>query len=611
MRKRTVAAGIFACLIGIPGTAMACGGFFCNFQTPVDQVGEQILFAVEGNQVTAHIKIAYQGEADDFSWVLPLPGEPTLDVGTDQVFTALRALTDPKFLIEWEKNEACTYTNGCECWADAATGAGGGDPSEEGEVNVLAEGDIGPFTFKVVESTDGGALFKWLNDNGYDQPEGSQELIGHYVNQEFKFVALKLQEDKGVGDLQPIIVKYSAPNLACIPLKLTSIAAAENMPVFSWVLAKARAVPMNFFHVVLNPKAYDWLNCARPSDSDEFAWCGFGGGKDCQKEYLDLVTKAANVAAGHAFVTEYAGPASIMKDKVYVEGVYDLAKLKTLDKPGAFLSEMLGQGFPRGPFLQEIIKDNIPKPDDEKLPPECQGDQSFYGLGNVDQCSTHIPAPWTFDPAAMTNDLDERFVQPLKDAEALFQKHTYLTRLFTTISPDEMTKDPIFSFNPDLPDVSNVHTIKAKAICKEGSTTEAEKVILTFADGTTKEKIGDFQQCGGFTAAGGDAEDSTAYADIQILSESGGAESVKPEQVNEKEAEIDIRAPTPGQSDVEKDPNAQPPTTTPPVTTGEGGGSSGCSLSAGPVAALPTLLLLLMLAVLVSGLGRARKEELE
>ena len=29
--------------------------------------------------------------------------------------------------------------------------------------------------------------------------------------------------------------------------------------------------------------------------------------------------------------------------------------------------------------------------------------------------------------------------------------------MFTTLSPDEMTRDPVFSFNPDLEDVSNVH----------------------------------------------------------------------------------------------------------------------------------------------------------
>ena len=40
----------------------------------------------------------------------------------------------------------------------------------------------------------------------------------------------------------------------------------------------------------------------------------------------------------------------------------------------------------------------------------------------------------------------------------MFRDNSYLSRLFTTLSPNEMTKDPVFSFNPDLPDVSNVHS---------------------------------------------------------------------------------------------------------------------------------------------------------
>ena len=41
----------------------------------------------------------------------------------------------------------------------------------------------------------------------------------------------------------------------------------------------------------------------------------------------------------------------------------------------------------------------------------------------------------------------------------------YLTRLATFISPEEMNKDPEFVFNPDLPELSNVHTATAHVMC--------------------------------------------------------------------------------------------------------------------------------------------------
>ena len=53
---------------------LACGGFFCSFLAPVRQAAERILFAVdEDSTVTAHVQISYVGEAQKFSWVLPLP----------------------------------------------------------------------------------------------------------------------------------------------------------------------------------------------------------------------------------------------------------------------------------------------------------------------------------------------------------------------------------------------------------------------------------------------------------------------------------------------------------------------------------------------------------
>jgi hypothetical protein len=41
----------------------------------------------------------------------------------------------------------------------------------------------------------------------------------------------------------------------------------------------------------------------------------------------------------------------------------------------------------------------------------------------------------------------------------LFQQYPYLTRVYTRISPEEMTIDPVFDLAPGLPDISNVHDL--------------------------------------------------------------------------------------------------------------------------------------------------------
>ena len=49
------------------------------------------------------------------------------------------------------------------------------------------------------------------------------------------------------------------------------------------------------------------------------------------------------------------------------------------------------------------------------------------------------------------------FNEPLLNE--LAQKHRYLTRLNTVISPEEMTLDPVFAFDSSLPDISNIHDL--------------------------------------------------------------------------------------------------------------------------------------------------------
>jgi hypothetical protein len=51
-----------------------------------------------------------------------------------------------------------------------------------------------------------------------------------------------------------------------------------------------------------------------------------------------------------------------------------------------------------------------------------------------------------------------RIVQPTINTQQLFDDNPYLTRLYTTISPIDMNMDPVFSENPDLPEVSLIHS---------------------------------------------------------------------------------------------------------------------------------------------------------
>lgn len=600
-----VALGL-ATLFTPSGEAKACGGFFCSAQAPVVQAGEQILFSVQGNQVTAHVRIQYSGPSESFSWVLPLPTVPEVGVGSELVFEALGQATDPRFEITWDNPDNCWYRSNCDdCAFDDVDADGFGNGGSQGEVQVVSEGAVGPYDYKVIQSNSGEALFQWLLDNGYDQPPTAAPIVDHYAGAGFVFVALKLQKDKSAGEIQPVTLKYNAATFACIPLKLTSIAAQPDMPITNWILAEARAIPLNYFHVVLNAKAYDWLNCGQSPNG----WgCGFWGDKaqQCADAYVDLVSKAVDTAAGRAFVTEFAGETDVMDGRIWMDGRYDLDALKELMNAADFMQQLLWQGFPRTALMQELIRTHIPKPDPSELPESCKTDNQFYANWNLAECLKYMPEGWTFDPGAFVADISERIVEPLIEAQAMFDSHGYMTRVFTTMDGDEMIRDPMFSFNAELPDVSNVHSVVARATCSPEAGWIAEKIELEFEAGEKLTWEGEFQQCAAVEQPPLEQAEIEPQAAIQVLNEEGGPENVLPEDVFEREAELAERyLPRPGWSGVERENDRNerdfdPTGTFSAPRTGSGppadSGCAGGRLGGGPIWMFGALVVLGLLA---------------
>ena len=440
--------------------AWACGGFFC-FTQPVDQSAERILYLQRGNQITVHIQISYKGDDTQFSWVLPLQKQPTLGIGSDSVFQILEQFTSPTYQLQWQPKDNCYGYYGC--MEDGGTGggpsAGGGG---NGGVTVLSQQNIGPYETVVIQGDTGAAIVKWLNDNKFVQPAATTALVDVYAQQKYVFLALKLQKDKGVGDLAPIVI--TLPETApCLPLRLTQLAASPDMPIVAWVLGQHRAIPKNFLHVVLNDSVIDFL----------------GGGSN----YKSVVSKAVDQASGHAFATEYAQPVTKFGGK-FLDPTWQASDLDGISQPGPFLQKLLDKGYPRTTQMQNLIHKYIPKPAAYKD----VSDQEFYGC--IQSTSTYAPcdayqaavAKQPFDAAAFAKEVQQLIVAPLTQVQKAFTDLPYLTRLYTTVSPDEMTKDPIFAFNADLPDISNIHIAQGEPLCDAGKT-QASKVKMTYADG--------------------------------------------------------------------------------------------------------------------------------
>ncbi len=418
--------------------AEACGGFFCS-RAPIDQAGERIVFGVRGNSVEAHIQIQYQGTAEKFAWVVPLTARPTLGIGSPRLFNFLDLQTQARFQLNWK--DSCG--RGPIFGPPMADGdAGGPVPSAPtgGGVQVVSQEQVGPYDAAILLADDAVALRTWLTDNGYDIPEAAGTALTPYVGSGYYFLALKLQQNKEVGDLRPIVVKFEGAR-PCIPIKLTSIAARPNMPIIAYVLADKRAIPVNYRHVLINPTRVDWLT----------------GGAN----YSQVASLAVDEAGGQAFLTEFAGATSAVTPgmEFFLPG-YDIDKLRLRTHPVDFAMELLNQGFGQEPSIQGLLRKYIPMP--ARLVAQGVNESDFYN--RLEFYRTDIdtdPGRAPFNGSGFAQELEDTIAKPNREAAALVQSFPYLTRLYTTMSAEEMTVDPDFDFNADAPNVSNVYTATA------------------------------------------------------------------------------------------------------------------------------------------------------
>lgn len=433
----------------LPSTALACGGFFCNQAQPVNQAAEGIIFADNGDgTVTAVIQIMYEGPSKSFSWLLPISSVPKSDsdigVASNLALQRLQAATNPNYSLTTTTEGTCRSDgfNGSVGAPSAAGGSSSAGPAidigDNGGVTVEASGVVGAYEWAVIsldESTanPADAAVAWLKKNGYDVPSSATKTLGSYLEDGLYLLALKLTKGADTGSIRPIVLTYQGTQ-ASIPVKLTAVAANDDMGVLTWVLGKARAVPKNYFSLELNEARINWFNAS--------------------SNYNAVVTEAANDAAGQGFVTEFAGPTSTLKSRIWTtndESAWASFKSGLYPSFQQFFQQAYAQygqwdGFWDATRSVVTLPDGISF-DDFKLCPNCYAPQT------------------QFSPSAYVAALEKSVITPVKLVQDLVDAHPELTRMYTTLSADEMTLDPLFAFNPDLPDVSNVHTAKRVIEC--------------------------------------------------------------------------------------------------------------------------------------------------
>ena len=464
-------------LVAAPAPAAACGGLFCGgggTTQLVNQVAERILFVKRPDgRVTAVVEIQYQGPAPEFAWVLPVPGRPEVDVSSSVAFDRLQQQTNPLYTLSFS-GRGCTpvpSSSGCT-GDDASFGSTGGivdggmafEPTDP--VMIIDRGTVGPFDFVTLSvepdmEDPADVAVEWLEANGYDVTALGPDVLRPYLVMGMNLMAFRLTKGSDTGSIRPLVLTYESER-PMIPIRPTAVAAESDMGILVWVAGPSRALPSTYRHLVLNEAAMDWRNIAT--------------------RYTDYVSTAANEAGGHGFVTELATPTAelpaplALPERIRNPRTFEeLSPAEAIQRAIALLTAP-PRSFTAPPRyfdgLRDVVAAQVPRPEG-------------VTVDDVLACATCVLEPADgplegFDLDAFLAALDEEVLAPIEAFDALLGEQPYVTRLFTTLSPEEMTVDPEFAFVSGLPDASNLHTATLEQSCVG----EVNAQTLQLDDGT-------------------------------------------------------------------------------------------------------------------------------
>jgi hypothetical protein len=445
-------------IVAMPRPAQACGGTFCDSgpaSMPVDQSGENILFVMGEGFTEAHIQIQYVPEpgVEKFAWVVPLMELPEFEVGSDPLFDQVLASTVPSYGFNTVfTGQDCGDSGFGDGGSGGSDGTGGAETGAAGTTGggpeIVLQEVVGAFEITVLQGGSAQELVDWLDANDYAQDPNATPIIEEYLSEGYLFAAFKLANDATVDEIHPVVLRFPVEE-ACVPLRLTRIAAVEDMAVRSFFLADARVVPQTYRHVLVNPLKLDWPSLA--------------------SNYSEVVTLAvdAESADGRAFVTEYAGPTDIVPRGGIFSAQWNAEPYRTAAPLDAFallrdqgLLDCYDDGFEGlvcdygHPLLRNLMLQYLPVP-------AGVDEVEFYGCPECFELEIDVAA---WDGEAFADLLEQRIILPGAHASMLLDGYPMLTRMYTTISPGEMTADPFFHENADLPGVDLTSQVATRGV---------------------------------------------------------------------------------------------------------------------------------------------------
>ena len=287
-------------LVLSPAANAFCGFYVAKAETDLFNDASKVAIARDGERTVVTMASDYRGEASEFAMVIPVVDVPLreqINVANPGLMEHLDAYTAPR-LVEYHDPNPCEARLYDEI---VVTSRRQSAPlptavpelaAEDLGVTIEAEYEVGEYDILILSAEESDGLITWLNQEGYNIPDGAEETVASYLRRDMKFFVAKVSLDRhdGKADLRPIQVAYEDDNFM-LPIRLGTVNAEGKQELFVFAMTRNGRVETTNYKTVKLPSDMDVPVYLK----DEFA-----------DFYVDMFRHQVEKENGKAVFMEYA-----------------------------------------------------------------------------------------------------------------------------------------------------------------------------------------------------------------------------------------------------------------------------------------------------------------
>jgi hypothetical protein len=172
------------------------------------RVDEWSIVRFDGRRQDVTMRLESSTALDRAALILPLPTQARFALGHDAVFDDMAEKTKPR--VETKKRYKLFGAGGNEDDGGGGATEGAAPTAGAGGVEVVGTQDLGPLRVVTLRGDDAAIVETWLEDNGYEPPEGLAGAAQRYLDANWLLAAVKLRSAGGepIRRLQPLIISF-------------------------------------------------------------------------------------------------------------------------------------------------------------------------------------------------------------------------------------------------------------------------------------------------------------------------------------------------------------------------------------------------------------------